>query len=36
MMFAYLFFLTFFSNIHKISNFANKVICISDHEIKDM
>ena len=34
MMFPY--FLTFFSNLHEIANFANNIICMSDHEIKDM
>ena len=31
-----LFFLTFFSNIYEIANFANKIIELSDHEYKDM
>ena len=33
-MFPY--FLNFFSNIHEIANFANKIICISDHYMKDI
>ena len=27
---------SYFFNIHEIANFANKVICKSDHEIKDL
>ena len=29
-------FLMMFSNIHEMAIFSNKIICISDHEIKDM
>ena len=29
-------FFLLFSNIHEIANFANRINCISDHEMKDM
>ena len=30
------YFFNYFSNIHEIANFANKIICVSDHEKNDM